>query len=175
MVLLGPEIVNPIAFGTISGAAKFAGIEGMGLGLGGLLSFVPDMGALAAITMRLLQKLSLLYGFEYATEDEMADLWLAAASAAGVDLARDFVEKQAAEHLVPRMVDAIAMKAGADIAEKWAARLVPVLSAGAGAAVNYFFVRSWGRRAQKHFLTRHIARIAQELPTARWTPPAAVS
>src|SRR6185437_12412184 len=33
MVLLGPEIVNPIAFGTISGAAKFAGIEGMGLGL----------------------------------------------------------------------------------------------------------------------------------------------
>lgn len=161
MFLLGPEIVNPIASSAISGAAKFAGIEGMGLGVGGILTIVPDMGALSAITIRLLQKLSLLYGFEYATEDEMAEFWLAAASAAGVDVARDFIEKQAAERVIPRLVDAIAVKAGADVAEKWAARLVPVLSAAAGATINYFFVRSWGRRAQRHFLARHAARIAQ--------------
>ncbi|MGH9708086.1 MAG: hypothetical protein ACRD5R_15125, partial [Candidatus Acidiferrales bacterium] len=40
-------------------------------------------------------------------------------------------------------------------AEKWSARLVPVLSAGAAGALNYYFVRAWGRRAQKHFLERH--------------------
>lgn len=162
MLLLGPEVANPIATGTIASAAKMAGIEGMGLGIGGLLTIVPDMSALSAITIRLLQKLSLLYGFEYATEEEMAELWIAAASAAGVDVARDFVEKQAAERVLPRLADAIAVKAGSDMAEKWAARLAPVLSAGAGAAINYFFVRSWGRRAQRHFLARHTAWIARE-------------
>ena len=45
-------------------------MEGAGLGLGGFLTVVPDMGILSAITLRMLQKLSLLYGFAYATEEE---------------------------------------------------------------------------------------------------------
>ena len=30
-------------------------------------------------------------------------------------------------------------------------------SAGAAGALNYYFVRSWGRRAQKYFVERHRA------------------
>lgn len=161
MFYLGPEVIDPIATRTISGASKFAALEGMGLGLGGFLSAVPDMGILAAITMRMLQKLSLLYGFEYATDDETVSLWIAAASAAGVDLGRDFFEKQAVERVVPRLVDQVAVKVGAEVAEKWAGRIVPVVGAGVAGAVNYYFVRSWGRRAQKHFLQRHRAVLAQ--------------
>lgn len=101
MFYLGPQVVNPIADRTIASAAKMAGLEGMGLGLGGFLTAVPDIGILAAITLRMLQRLSLLYGFEYRTESENTELWIAAASAAGVDLGRDFVQKQAAERLVP--------------------------------------------------------------------------
>ena len=161
MFLLGPEVLNPIARRTVSAASKMAALEGAGLGLGGFLSVVPDMGILSAITLRMLQRLSLLYGFDYATEDEMVSFWIAAASAAGLDLGRDFVEKQAMERLVPRIIDRVAVKVGAEIAEKWAARIVPVLSAGAGGAINYYFVRAWGRRAQRHFVARHRSTAAQ--------------
>jgi hypothetical protein len=35
------------------------------------------------------------------------------------------------------------------------------VGAGVAGAINYYFVRSWGRRAQKHFLQRHRAVLAQ--------------
>jgi uncharacterized protein (DUF697 family) len=171
MFLLGPEVLNPIARRTVSAASKMAALEGMGLGLGGFLTVVPDMGILSAITLRMLQKLSLLYGFDYATEEENAALWIAAASAAGLDLGRDFVEKQALERVLPRVIDRIAVKVGAEIAEKWAARIIPVVSAGAGGAINYYFVRAWGRRAQRHFLSRHNSMISQRELVARRVSP----
>jgi hypothetical protein len=83
-----------------------------------MLTIVPDAGILSAITIRMLQKLSLIHGFEYTTDDEVGELWMAAASAAGLDLGRDFVEKQAIERLVPRIIDRIAVKVGAEVAEK---------------------------------------------------------
>lgn len=182
MFLLGPEIANPIAASTIRSAARMAALEGMGLGFGGFLTALPDMGILAAITLRMLQKLSLIYGFAYATEDEKAALWMAVASAAGVDLGRDFLEKQAMERLVPRIVDRVAVRVGTEVAEKWGGRVVPVLSAGFAAAINYYFVRAWGRRAQKHFLSRHLevigrpdyARVAP-VSEARLLPSGSVS
>ena len=32
---------------------------------------------------------------------------------------------------------------------------------GAAGALNYYFVRAWGRRAHKHFRARHLAVLAQ--------------
>jgi hypothetical protein len=139
----------------IASSAKTAALEGMGLGLGGLTTLIPDMGILSAITIRMLQKLSLIHGFEYSSEEEAVAFWIAAASAAGLDLARNFLEKQAIEHVVPRIIDQIAVKAGAEVAEKWIGRLVPLLSIAAAGTLNYYFVRSWGLRAQRHFLERH--------------------
>jgi hypothetical protein len=153
----GPKVIDPIAASTIKSASRMAALEGAGLGLGGFLAVVPDMGILSAITMRMLQKLSLLYGFEYSTDEETVHLWIAAASAAGLDLGRDFLEKQAIERLVPRIIDRMAVKVGSEVAEKWAGRIVPVLSAGTAGALNYYFVRAWGRRAQTHFLARHLS------------------
>jgi len=161
MFHLGPEVIDPIAEGTVKSASRMAAMEGAGLGMGGFLTVVPDMGILSAITLRTLQKLSLLYGFGYATEEEAVELWIAAASAAGLDLGRDFLEKQAVERLVPRIIDRMAVKLGAEAAEKWAGRIIPVLSAGAAGALNYYFVRAWGRRAQKHFRGRHLSVLAR--------------
>ena len=158
---LGPEVIDPIAAGTIKASSRVAALEGAGLGVGGFLTVVPDMGILAAITLRMLQKLSLLYGFEYATDEEVSKLWIAAATAAGLDLGRDFLEKQAVERLVPRIIDRLAVKLGAEVAEKWAGRIIPVVSAGAAGALNYYFIRAWGRRAQKHFRERHLLISAQ--------------
>jgi hypothetical protein len=157
MQRMDERVPNSIAEHVIASSKRAATLEGLGLGVGGLLTILPDMGILSAITIRMLQRLSLIYGFEYVTDREVAAFWLAAATAAGLDLGRDFLEKQAIERVAPRVIDAMAVKVGAEVAEKWAGRLIPILSAGVAATLNYYFVRSWGRRAQQHFLERHRA------------------
>ena len=84
-----PEILDHIAGQTIRASMRIAAAEGAGLGMGGMFTMFPDLGILAAITLRMLQKLSLIYGFPYNTEEEEAELWIAAASAAGVDISRE--------------------------------------------------------------------------------------
>jgi uncharacterized protein (DUF697 family) len=121
-----------------------------------MLTIIPDLGILAAITIRMIQKLSLIYGFAYNTEQEEAELWVAAASAAGVDISRELVEKQVVSKFVPKVIQRIAASASAEIVEKWTARLIPVVSSVIGAALNYYFMRVWGERAVGHFRQRHI-------------------
>jgi hypothetical protein len=152
----------------IRSASRTAALEGTGLGLGGLLTILPDAGILSAITVRMLHRLSLIYGFEYNTEDEGQELWLAAASAAGLDMGREFIGKAAAEKIVPRIIDRMAVKLGTEVAEKWTGRIIPLISAGAAGTLNYYFVRSWGRRAQKHFHERHVAVRARSLAEPRY-------
>jgi uncharacterized protein (DUF697 family) len=164
MLHVEEHTLNLLASRVISASTKTAALEGMGFGLGGFVTILPDMGILSAITVRMLQKLSLLYGFEYTTAEEETELWIAAATAAGLDIGRDFIEKQAIERIVPRIIDRIAVKVGTEVAEKWSARVIPVISAGAGGTLNYYFVRGWGRRAQRHFLVRH--REARTLPVS---------
>jgi hypothetical protein len=42
------------------------------------------------------------------------------------------------------------------VVEKWAGRLIPVASSLIGAGLNYYFVRTWGKRAAAHFRERHL-------------------
>src|SRR3954453_11922485 len=88
----------------IRSGMRMAALEGAGFGLGGLITIVPDLGILSAITMRTVQKLSLLYGFQFNPDDEIAELWIAAASAAGLDVSREFVEKEVVQRFVPRVI-----------------------------------------------------------------------
>src|ERR1700680_2923469 len=140
----------------IRAGMKVAAVEGAGFGLGGLITIVPDLGILSAITMRTIQKLSLIYGFQFNTDEEIAELWVAAASAAGVDISREILEKEVVNRFVPRVIQRIAAKASAEVVEKWAARVIPLASSAIGAGLNYWFVRAWGRRAQAHFRQRHL-------------------
>jgi hypothetical protein len=145
-----------VAESIIRGGMKMAAVEGAGFGLGGLITIVPDLGVLSAITMRTVQKLSLLYGFQFNTDDEIAELWIAAASAAGLDVSREFVEKEVVQRFVPRVIQRIAAKASAEMVEKWTGRLIPLASSAIGAGLNYWFVRAWGERARAHFRQRHL-------------------
>lgn len=151
------HVLDHIAEETIRSSMKIAAAEGAGLGMGGMFTVLPDLGILAAITMRMIQKLSLIYGFPYNTEEEEAELWVAAASAAGVDIGRELVEKQFVSRVVPRAIRAISVQASGEIVEKWAGRLIPVVSGAIGASLNYYFVRVWGERALGHFRERHWA------------------
>jgi hypothetical protein len=164
--------LDNVAMSIISSGMKVAAVEGAGMGLGGLITIVPDLGILSAITMRTIQKLSLVYGFEFNTDDEIAELWVAAASAAGVDISRELLEKEVLNRFIPKVIQRIASKASAEVVEKWVGRVIPLASSAIGAGLNYWFVRAWGRRAMEHFRERHLAvrpRVLAEL--AAQNPP----
>src|SRR5579859_5766355 len=148
--------LDSVADGIIRSGMKMAAVEGAGFGLGGLMTIVPDLGILSMITMRTIQKLSLAYGFQFNTDEEIADLWMAAASAAGVDISRELVEKEVINRFIPRVIQRIAAKASAEVVEKWAGRVIPLASSVIGAGLNYWFVRAWGERARTHFRERHL-------------------
>jgi len=107
--------------------------------------------------MRTIQKLSLIYGFEMNTDEEIAELWIAAASAAGVDISRELLEKEVVNRFVPKVIQRIAARASAEVVEKWAGRLIPVTSSAIGCVLNYYFVRAWSGRALTHFRAKHLA------------------
>lgn len=171
MYSLDPSVLDTVAERIIHGSMKLAAAEGAGFGFGGLLTIIPDFSILAGITLRTIQKLSLLYGFEFNTDEEMAELWIAAASAAGVDLGRDLLEKSVVNRFIPRIVQRIAAKASAEFVEKWAGRMIPVVSSVIGATLNYYFVRGWGERAHAHFHAKHLVQrermLRDAIPVAR--------
>src|SRR6202046_855326 len=148
--------LDTVADELIRSGMKLAALEGAGFGLGGLITIVPDLGILSAITMRTIQKLSLVYGFQFNTDHEIAELWIAAASAAGVDISRELLEKEVVNKFVPRVIQRIAARASAEVVEKWAGRMIPLVSSALGAGLNYWFVRAWGERAKAHFRERYL-------------------
>ena len=171
--------LDAVADDIIRGGMKLAAAEGAGFGLGGMITIVPDLGILSAITMRTIQKLSLIYGFQFNTDDEIAELWIAAASAAGVDIGRELIEKEVVNKFVPRVIERIAARASTEVVEKWAGRMIPLVSSAIGAGLNYWFVRAWGERAKAHFRQRHLSvREAEQmkaLPPVSYILPAKTS
>ena len=163
--------IDVVADEIIRSGMKMAAVEGAGFGLGGFITIIPDIGVLSAITMRTIQKLSLVYGFQFNTDDEIAELWMAAASAAGVDISRDLLEKEVVNKFVPRVIQRIAARASVEVVEKWAGRVIPLVSSALGAGLNYWFVRAWGERARAHFRERHL-QIRQQAGHAVLGPPA---
>src|ERR1700726_861115 len=159
--------IDAVADSVIRAGMKVAAVEGAGFGLGGLITIVPDLGILSAITMRTIEKLSLVYGFQYKTDEEIAELWVAAASAAGVDISRELLEKEVVNKFVPRVIQRIAAKASAEVVEKWAGRVIPLASLAIGAGLNYWFVRACGQRAKMHFRERHLL-LRQRAQQAAW-------
>jgi uncharacterized protein (DUF697 family) len=148
--------LDDLANSVIRSGMKLAAAEGAGFGLGGILTIVPDLSILAGITLRTIQKLSLIYGFEYNTDEETAELWIAAASAAGVDISREVLEKEVVNRFVPKVIQRIAAQASREAVEKWSGRVIPIASSAIGAGLNYYFVRAWGERAKNHFRRKHL-------------------
>jgi len=62
--------LDAIAKTLIRDTERLALLEGAGFGLGGMITIIPDAGLLTIFTLRLVQKLCLLYGFENRGENE---------------------------------------------------------------------------------------------------------
>jgi uncharacterized protein (DUF697 family) len=166
------ERLDAIAQKLIRDAELLALAEGAGFGLGGMITLLPDASILTAITLRLIQRLCLLYGFETRGQDERLELWLAAATATGVDYGKDMVEKQVFEKLAPRIAQRLAVKLGQETAEKWVGRMIPVASSAIGGILNFSFVRTWGRRVQRNLREKHLAARVSGAGTVRPFPAA---
>jgi uncharacterized protein (DUF697 family) len=151
------ERLDAIAQKLIRDAELLAAAEGAGFGLGGMITLLPDASILTAITLRLIQRLCLLYGFETRGQDERVELWLAAATATGIDYGKDLVEKQMFEKLAPQIAQRLAVKLGEETAEKWVGRMIPLASSAIGGLLNFSFVRTWGRRVQRNLREKHLA------------------
>jgi hypothetical protein len=151
------ERLDAIANKLIHDTERLAMAQGAGFGLGGMITILPDTGLLTVLTLRLVQRLCLLYGFETHGADQRLEMWKVAATAAGIDLGKDLAEKQMFEKLGPRIAERLALRMGAESAEKWAGRLIPLASSAIGGVLNFSFVRSWGRRVQRNLRARHIA------------------
>jgi uncharacterized protein (DUF697 family) len=151
------ERLDAIAKIMIRDAQRIALAEGAGFGLGGMITIVPDAGLLTIITLRLIQRLCLLYGFDSGNPEDKRELWLAAATATGIDFGKDLAEKQMIERLAPRIAERLAVKFGQEAAEKWVGRLIPLASSVVGGVLNFSFVRTWGRRVQRNLRARHLA------------------
>jgi hypothetical protein len=149
--------LDAIAKTLIRDTERLALLEGAGFGLGGMITIIPDAGLLTILTLRLIQRLCLLYGFEQRGQSERLELWMAAAAATGVDYGKDLAEKQILERLAPRIAERLALKLGQETAEKWVGRLIPLASSVTGGALNYAFVRAWGGRVQRNLRLRHVA------------------
>lgn len=151
------EQLDAIAAVLIRDAQRIAFAGGAGFGLGGMFTILPDASLLTLITIRLIQRLCLLYGFAEHDFDQRLEMWKTVAAASGVDYAKDLAEKQLLENLGPRVAGRLAARLGAEAAEKWVARAVPVASSALSGGLNLAFVRAWGRRVQRHLRERHIA------------------
>jgi len=151
------EQLDAIAERLIHNAQRIALAQGAGFGLGGMITILPDASLLTILSLRLIQRLCLLYGFEERESERRIQMWLAAAGAAGIDLGKDLAEKQIAERLAPRIAGRLAVRIGEESAEKWVGRMVPLASSAIGGALNYTFVRIWGRRVHRHLREKHLA------------------
>jgi EcsC protein family len=150
------ERLDGVSASLIRDAGRWAFAEGAGFGLGGFLTLVPDASLLTVITLRLIQRLCLLYGFELHGLDERHELWLAAAAATGLDFGKELAEKQMLEKIAPRIAERLALRIGEEAAAKWVGRIVPLASSAFGGGLNCFFVRAWGRKVQRNLRMRHL-------------------
>src|SRR6202167_5104462 len=73
--------LDVVADDLIRSGTKLAALEGAGFGLGGLITIFPDLGISYAVFCLQKKKLSAVDGFQFNTDHETAELWVAAASA----------------------------------------------------------------------------------------------
>lgn len=168
------EKLDAIAERMIHDAQRLAMAQGAGFGLGGVITLIPDASFLTIITLRLIQRLCLLYGFEENERERRVQMWLAAAAATGIDFSKDLAEKQMIEKLAPRLAGRLAIRIGEESAEKWIGRIVPLASSAIGGALNYSFVKTWGRRVQRHLREKHLAERGEAMAREKALRPVAV-
>ena len=160
------EQIDAIAKRLIMDAQRIALAQGAGFGLGGMITILPDASLLTIITLRLIQRLCLLYGFVEDDTERRAKCGLPPQAPRKLIWAR-ILRRSSLRKGWRHVLRGAAVRIGEESAEKWVGRMVPLASSAIGGALNYTFVRTWGRRVQRHLRDKHLAdRASAALPLA---------
>src|SRR5207244_7938776 len=86
--------LDAIATELIGNAERLALAEGAGFGLGGMMTLLPDASLLTVITLRLIQRLSLLSGFEANGRHQRVEILKVDSAASCIDYVRELAVNQ---------------------------------------------------------------------------------
>lgn len=149
-------------------AKRSAAFSGASLGLGGWLGLPSGLVHMVVLILRLGQRLSLAYGFDYRTDRGEIELWKALARAVDAKVDWEGTEAELMRRL-PAVVtgtgtfsNPLLLKAFQSVVVRIAAsaglhasRWVPLVGSGSGLVLNYLEVDKIGRRLKADWRASH--------------------
>jgi len=149
-------------------AKRTAALSGASLGLGGWLGLPSGLIHMVVVILRLGQRLSLAYGFDYRTDRGEIELWKALARAVDAKVDWEGTEAELMRRL-PAVVtgtgtfsNPLLLKAFQSVVVRIAtgaglhvSRWMPVVGSGTGLVVNYLEVDKIGRRLKEGWRANH--------------------
>jgi len=165
---LPTEQLDGVADRYIRRARRSAAISGISLGAGGWVGLPPGLGHLVVVIVRMAQRISLTYGFDYRTDRGEIELWKGLAAATGANIDWEGTEAELMRRLpvvvtgtgtfsnplllkaFQAVVTRIAIASGMRVT-----RWVPVVGGGSGGVLNWLHVDSIGRRLKETWRSQH--------------------
>ena len=146
-----------------------AGSTGVGFGMGGLVTIIPDVTTLMGINLRMIQAIGLTYGFRFTSEAEKAELWVVIGSCLGVSQCMSAVGKEAGTYWAKyilrtpyakmpllQILKQVAKALGIKLTKRSFAKAVPFLASALGGAMNYSMTEDFGARAIEYFESKKL-------------------
>ena len=173
-------VLDGLAEQYIRNAKLMTSLSGAGLGAGGLLMAGPEISILAANILRMAQRLSIVYGFDYQRPGEALHVWASIARSLGVEKVSDGASNIAVRNLpkvlaggartqaFKSLIKLIAARLGLLVTERGLARALPLVGAAVAGVTNFQLVRDVGGKIQSYFRERHITeRVSRDGLSAR--------
>ena len=163
------EQLDPIVDAWIRRARRAAAMSGISLGAGGWLSLAPGLGHLVVVIVRLAQRISLTYGFDYRTDRGEIELWKGLALATGARVDWEGTEAELmrrlpavvtgtgtfANPLLLRAFQAVVLRIALAAGLRVGRWIPGVVGGGSGAVLNWLQVRSIGMSLKENWRERH--------------------
>jgi hypothetical protein len=165
---LPTQTLDSLADRFIRRARRTAALSGASLGLGGWLGLPSGLVHMVVVILRLGQRLSLTYGFDYRSDRGEIELWKALARAVDAKVDWEGTEAELMRRL-PAVVtgtgtfsNPLLLKAFQSVVMRVAAsaglhltRWVPLVGGGTGLVINYLEVDKIGRRLKADWRANH--------------------
>ena len=166
---IGVERLDPVVDRYIRSSKRSAAMSGASLGAGGWVSLPPGLCHLVMLILRLAQRISVTYGFDYRTDRGEIELWKALASAVGAKVDWEGTEAELMRRL-PAVVtgtgtfaNPLLLKAFHAVVLRIAAtgglritRWVPIVGGGTGMLLNYLEVARVGQGLKESWRNQHL-------------------
>jgi hypothetical protein len=163
------ERIDPLATRYVRSARLHSAILGAGVGSAGWIGLPSGLAHVAVVLVRLAQRVSLAYGFDYRSDRGEIELWKALALALDAKVDWEGTEAELlrklpvvvtgtgtfANPLLLKAIQSVVLQI-ARTAGLRSARWVPVVGGGTALVLNWLHVDRVGRRLQAFYRQRHM-------------------